>query len=52
MVPLKLTLEFYLDAVSADDLDELGDLVREAIDEKIGETEYMIQDVGLQFEIQ
>ena len=49
---MRLMLEFYLDEVSAEDLDDLSDMVRAAIDEKIGETEYMIQDVGINFEIQ
>ncbi len=43
---MRLTLEFYIDQpVAADDLDELSTLVREAIDEKIGESDYMVEEV-------
>ena len=46
-------LELYIEEViPTDDLDELSALIREAIDEKIGESEYMIQDVGIQLELQ
>ncbi len=50
---MRLKLEFYIDQpVAADDLDDLDDLdelaalVREAIDEKIGETDYMVEEVS------
>ena len=56
MGPLRMTLAFYIDQpVPTADLDELSDLVRSAIDAKIGETDYMIQDVNnydISFELQ
>lgn len=46
MSPMRLHLTFIIeDPVPAEDLDDLGNLVREAIDEKIGETEYMVAEV-------
>ena len=46
MTPVRLNLEFLIDQpVPTDDLDELADLVREAIDDKLGQTDYMSADV-------
>jgi hypothetical protein len=42
-----LTLTFYIDEPKPlQDLDDLSDIVREAIDEKVGESDYVIQDVS------
>jgi hypothetical protein len=47
MTPMILTLTFYIDEPKPlQDLDDLSDIVREAIDEKVGESDYMVQDVG------
>lgn len=44
---MRLTLEFLIDdPVPTEDLDELSDLVRAAIDKNIGEVDYMVQDVS------
>ena len=44
---MNLTLTFYIDEPrNCEDLDEFSDLVREAIDEKIGECDYMVQDIS------
>ena len=46
MNPMILTLTFYIDQpIPLQDMDDLSDVVREAIDEKIGESDYMVQDV-------
>jgi hypothetical protein len=47
MHPMILTLTFYIDEPKPlQDLDDLSDIVREAIDEKVGESDYVIQDVS------
>jgi len=47
MNPMILTLTFYIDEPKPlQDLDDLSDIVREAIDEKVGESDYMVQDVS------
>lgn len=47
MTPMNLTLTFYIhEPHSCEDLDEFSDLVREAIDTKIGECDYMVQDIS------
>ena len=49
---MRIALEFYIDEVLCTiDLDELSDMIRAAIDEKIGETDYMVQDIHLDLEI-
>lgn len=43
---MRLSLEFYIDdPVPTEDLDDLSDLVRAAIDKHIGEVDYMVQDI-------
>ena len=43
---MRITLEFYVDIPPPiEDLDEMCELIREAVDEKIGQTDYMVQDV-------
>ena len=49
---MKLTLELYIPDPVSNDIDELSDLVTEAVDKVIGEFDYVVQDVGLSFEIQ
>ena len=48
---MKLTLELYIPEPTGNDIDELTDLVRRAVDKAIGESDYVVQDVGLSFEI-
>lgn len=48
---MKLTLELYIPEPASNDIDDLTDLVRAAVDKAIGESDYVIQDVGLSFEI-
>ena len=54
MAPMELHLTFYInDPVSSDDLDTLATIAREAIDEKVGESDYMIEEViGFDVDIQ
>ena len=52
MDPVKLTLEIYIPEPVSNDIDELSDLVTKAIDDAIGESDYVVQDVGLSFELQ
>lgn len=47
---IQLTFDLY-ETIAVEDLDELCDLIREAVDEKIGETEYMVQDIGIGIEL-
>lgn len=43
---MRLYLEFEItDPVSVDDLDELADIVRRVVDEKVGESDFMIVDI-------
>ena len=51
MDPVKLTIELYINDPVSNDIDELTDLVRDAVEEKIGEADYTIADIGLTFEI-
>ena len=49
---MKISIDLYLDETySADELDELSELVREAIEEKVASVEYIVQDIGLNFEL-
>ena len=46
MNAMRLYLEFEItDPVSVDDLDELADIVRRVVDEKVGESDFMIVDI-------
>jgi len=51
MDPVKLTIELYIPEPVSNDIDELTDLATEALDKAIGESDYVVQDVGLSFEI-
>lgn len=49
---MRMTLEFYLgEVLGAKDLDDLSDDIHAVIDEKIGETDYMVQDVHVDLEL-
>lgn len=48
---MKLTLELYIPYPASNDIDELSDLVTKAVDDAIGESDYVVQDVGLSFQI-
>lgn len=48
---MKLTLELYIPFPTSNDIDELSDLVTKAVDDAIGESDYVVQDVGLSFQI-
>ena len=50
--PVKLTLELYIPFPVSNDIDELSDLITKAVDEAVGESDYVVQDVGLSFELQ
>lgn len=45
MAPIELTLTFFIDEPSSEEIDDLAVAAREAIDEKIGESDYMLEDV-------
>jgi len=51
MDPVKLTIELFIPEPVSNDIDDLTDLVRDAVDEAIGESDYVVQDVGLSFEL-
>ena len=51
MDPVRLTIELYIPEPASNDIDELTDLVQSAVEEAIGEADYVVQDVGLSFEI-
>ena len=51
MDPVKLTIELYLPDPVSNDIDELTELVSDAVEEVLGEVDYVVQDVGLSFEI-
>ena len=52
MDPVKVTIELYIPEPVTNDVDELTDLVTAAVEKAIGEFDYVVQDVGLAFEIQ
>jgi hypothetical protein len=52
MDPIKLTLEIFIPEPASNDIDELSGLVCGAIDKAVGEYDYVIEDVGMSFEIQ
>lgn len=52
MNPVRITLDFTIPEPMTEDLDELESTVREFMDEKIGEVDYVIADYGLHFELQ
>lgn len=48
---MKITVELYISEPVSNDIDELTDIVRDAVETAIGEAEYTVQDVGLDFEL-
>jgi len=48
---VRLTIELHIDEPVSNDIDELTDIVTKAVEEAIGEADYVVQDVGLSFEI-
>ena len=48
---MKITIELYIDEPISNDIDELTDIVTKAIDDSVGESDFVIADVGLAFEI-
>ena len=49
---MRITVELILSETYSDvEVDEISDIVREAIDEKVGESEYMVQDVRVGIEL-
>ena len=51
MDPVRLTIELYIPEPVSNDVDELTDLVSKAVEETVGEYDYVVQDIGLSFEI-
>lgn len=49
---MKLTIELYIDSPVSNDIDELTDIAVKAMDEAIGESDYVVADMGLSFELQ
>jgi len=49
---VKLTIELYIPDPLSNDVDELTDQVSAAVEKVIGEVDYVVQDVGLSFELQ
>lgn len=52
MDPMKITLELYIPDPLSNDIDELSELITDAVQEVVGEVDYVVQDVGLQLQIQ
>lgn len=48
---MKLTIELYIPEPVSNDIDELSDLVSKAVEDAVGEADFVVQDVGLSFEI-
>ena len=48
---MKLIIELYIEEPVSNDIDELTELVDKAIELAVGESQYVVQDVGLSFEI-
>ncbi len=51
MDPVKLTIELYIPDPISNDIDDLTDIVSDAVEKAVGEVDYVVQDVGLSFEI-
>ena len=52
MDPVRLTIELYIPEPVSNDVDDLADLVSVAVEKAIGQYDYVVQDVGMSFEIQ
>lgn len=52
MDPVRLTIEMLIPEPATNDVDELTDLVSAAVDKAVGQYDYVVQDVGMSFEIQ
>lgn len=48
---MKLTIELYIPNPISNDIDELTDLVTEAVEDVIGDVDYVVQDMGLSFQL-
>lgn len=48
---MKITVELYVDDPVSNDIDDLTDLVSDAIEKAVGDADYVVSDVGLSFEI-
>ena len=51
MDPVKVSIVLYIDEPVSNDIDELTDLVTNAVEDVIGRYDYVVTDVGLSFEI-
>ena len=51
MDPVKLTIDIYIPEPLSNDIDELTDLVMDAMSEVVGKLDYAVADIGLSFEI-
>ena len=52
MDPIRITIELYIPEPVTNDVDDLTELVTAAVEEVIGQYDYVVQDVGMSFEIQ
>lgn len=52
MIPMRVSLEFYIPDPLNEDVEELEAQVKEAIEEIVGEVDYTVSDYGLNFELQ
>lgn len=48
---MKLTIELFIDEPASDDIDELTELVSTAVEHAVGEADFIVSDVGLNFEL-
>jgi hypothetical protein len=51
MDPMKVIIEMYVDEPVSNDIDELTDSVRIAVEQIVGEADYTVADIGLSFEL-
>ena len=49
---MRLMIEMFIDEPVSDDVDVLTELTTNAISEAIGEADFVVQDIGLSFELQ
>lgn len=48
---MRVSVILYISEPVSNDIDELTDIVAEAVEEAVGESDYVLQDMGLSFEI-
>ena len=48
---MKLTIELYIVDPVSNDIDDLTELVADAVENAVGEVDYVVQDIGLSFEL-